>query len=137
MSVRWGFLLFAVALAICHVESLYSHKCKEAETASDKIGRFIENANCTLIEGNRKLRLGLQNIHNKFMLGIDHFKSKFAVNKTGTNQDLVSSTTDRYEGLDNNIDVRILPDDEEDAQLTTRPKRDTSDESDDQGKLDF
>lgn len=134
MNVRWSFAIFAVALTICQIEGFYSHKCKEAETASDKIGRFIENANCTLVEGHQKLKVGLKNIHNTFKLGIDHFRQKFAVAKKATKEPAVTTTTSKYEGLDHNIDVRILSDD--DAESTTRPKRDASNEGEgeEQGK---
>lgn len=129
MNVRWSFAIFAVALTICRVEGFYSHKCKEAETAADKIGRFIENANCTLVEGHQKLKVGLQNIHNTFKLGVNHFRQKLGVGKT---EPAATTTTNKYDGLDHNIDVRILSDD--DAEATTRPKRDADDEGEGEGK---
>lgn len=128
MNVRWVFLLFSVAFSFCHVNGFYSHKCKEAETASDTIGRLFENANCTLAETSRKFQSGMKTMHNNFKLGVEHFKNKFV--KTTKNPS-ESSTTN----LDYNIDVRMLT--EDDAKLTTRPKRDASDEGEEQGKREY
>lgn len=122
MSVRWIFLLFVVALSACHVNGLYSHKCKEAETKADTIGRFLENANCTLTESRRKFQSGLQQMQNNVKLGFDNFKKKFVK----TTQKPLESTTKHSEALDYNIDVRMMT--EDDAKLTTRSKRDGSDE---------
>lgn len=114
-----AFVIFAVALiAIRHVDGIYSHKCKEAETSPDKLIRFIENANCTLIEGNKRAREKLDNIHSKLKQGFDNLKNKFSP-KTQTNPG--------YEGLDHQIDVRILADDDVQS-ITARSKRGLSDE---------
>lgn len=73
-----GFVLasFAVALMVCHVYALYSHKCKEAETSNDKLVRFIENANCTILEGKRQFREGFNHFHSMFKQGMDRVHNK-------------------------------------------------------------
>lgn len=87
-----GFILatFAVTLMVCHVYALYSHKCKEAETSSDKLVRFIENANCTILEGKRQFREGFNHFHSMFKQGMDRVHNKVtnmipSVNEPGKN----------------------------------------------------
>jgi hypothetical protein len=100
-------LLFALTVAIYHVDGLYSPKCKQAETSEHKLTRMIENANCTLIESGKKLQQGLNHIQLTLRERINDIKSKF----------LKPKKVPGYEGLDDAIDVRMLPDD--DAQTTS------------------
>lgn len=73
------FIFFAVALTVYYVDGLYSQKCKDAETSNDKLVRFIENANCTLVEKNRLFRQGLNQLQSKFQQGFAHLHNKFNV----------------------------------------------------------
>lgn len=72
----------AVALTVFYVNGLYSEKCKEAETSNDKLVRFLENANCTLVEKNRIFRQGLNQLQYKFQQGFAHLHNKFTLNPT-------------------------------------------------------
>lgn len=116
---------------IYRANGFYTYKCKDAETAGDKLGRFLENANCTLHQGKQRLKTGLNKIHYTFQIGVDHFKNKLGINQA-TPKPVTESTTNKYDGLDHQMDIRMLT--EDDIQLTTRPKREASDEDEDQGK---
>lgn len=111
-----AFIAFALALTVLHVDGLYTHKCKEAETSSNQVIRIIENTNCTLVEGGKKLHETVNHLKFTFKLGIDHFKNKFT-----------KPTTKRpgYESLDDAIDVRISSGDDEQP-VTLRSKRETT-----------
>ena len=73
-------MIFAITLTFCGVSGFYSEECKEAEMSSDKIVRYIENANCTLLESSRRIHKLLNEFHSSFRLGIEYWKSKFANN---------------------------------------------------------
>lgn len=113
-----AFIAFALAFTVFHVNGLYTHKCKEAETSSNQLMRIIENTNCTLIEGGKKLHETVNHLKFTFKLGIDHFKNKFA---------RPTMKQPGYEGLDDAIDVRISPGDDEQP-VTLRSKRETTEE---------
>ena len=127
MNVRSSVFLFAVALMVCRVDSFTSQKCNEAETSEKGIGRFLENANCTLQEKRQTIKIGLNSIHNTLKAGVDHFKNKFAAKQATTEPD-VESKTDQYDGLDHQIDVRILQNNE------ARAKREVTGDNENQGK---
>jgi hypothetical protein len=140
MNVWQTFLLFTIALTVCRVNGFVSSDCKDAESASDKLGRFFENANCTLHKKGQKIQTKLNQIHNTLTVMGDHFKNKLGWNRGTTKPEVsmekvetvtVKPTTSKYDDLDFQIDVRMLPVDE--SQLTTRAKRDNSEE--DQGKV--
>ena len=113
-------IILVFAVAIYSVEGLYSQKCKEAETSSDKLVRFIENANCTLLEGRQRLRQGFKNIQQKFQTGIKTMKGLWAMNTTKT----VQKNENDQDKLDFEIDVRSFNGDE----VRQISKRDTNDE---------
>lgn len=118
-------LAFVLAfIAYCHVDALYTHKCKEAETSPDKFMRFIENANCTIIEGGKKVYETVNHLKLTAKHGINHFMNKF-----------MPTTTKRpeFEGLDHPIDVRILSEDDLEPDLS-RMKRETPEESNETGQ---
>lgn len=119
-------LIFVIAVAIHHVDGLYSHNCKQAETSDYKLTRMIENANCSLIEGSKKLQQSLNHLQQTLRQRIDDLKNKFSK----------PQKVPGYEGLDNQIDVRMLP--EDDPQTTSfRSRRETVDgeiERETQGK---
>jgi hypothetical protein len=117
-------MIFFVVTAICHVHGLYSHKCKKAETSPDKVIRMIENANCTITEGKQRIHERLNNLHDRFKQGFEHFKSKFSTNKTAS----------KYEGLDHQIDVRMFNEDNEPA-VTDRNKREIENDDDNKGNF--
>lgn len=79
------FIVFGIALTVYYVDGLYSQKCKEAETSSDKLVRFIENANCTLVEKNRLFRQGLNHLQSKFQQGFAHLHNQFNGNQPSWN----------------------------------------------------
>lgn len=140
MNVLRGFLIFAVTLMVCRVNGFVTPQCKDSETATDKFGRFLENANCTLHRSGEKIKTKLNHIHYTLKIGVDHFKNKLGLNRvtkkpeTNLPNQEVKVTTKNYDGLDFQIDVRSLSID--DSELTTRPKREASDEAgEDEGKF--
>lgn len=109
----FAFMILLFGVTFCHVNGLYSWKCKEAETSEDKLTRFIENANCTTIEGTKKVFSGLNSVHGMFKKGIQSLKNKFVRQPAAHGE------------LDDPIDVRMLS--ENDLQsVTSRTKRDTT-----------
>lgn len=89
------FIFFAVALTVYYVDGLYSQKCKDAETSNDKLVRFIENANCTLVEKNRLFRQGLNHLQSKFQQGFAHLHNKFNVNPSTPGLNPMSPNSDK------------------------------------------
>lgn len=85
---RFAFVVFVFAFAftVCCVNGLYSHECREAETSSDKLVRFIENANCTLAEGHRRLAQKLNWIQEHFKRKLDFFAQKIATSRPNDNE---------------------------------------------------
>ena len=133
MNVRLSFFLFAFALLIYRVDSFGFLKCKESETEEKGVGRFLENANCTLQKKRQIINVGLNSIHNTFKAGVDHFKNKFTPNQVTTNQVTekieTETTTNKYNGLDHQIDVRTLQSNE------PRSKREVTGDDVNQGEL--
>jgi hypothetical protein len=118
------------------VDALWSSKCKEAETSSDKIVKMIQNANCTLREKRVKLHEGLKTLHEGIKTKVQALRGIFHKNKTAAG----------LNGLDYAIDVRMLQDsdvnsaekeeeeaendeEEEPTTLNARSKRDEEDET--------
>lgn len=111
-----AFMVLALAFAVCRVDGLYTHKCKEAETSPDKLTRIMENVNCTLIGGGKRVHETVNHLKLTVLHGFDHFRNKFT-----------RPTTKRpgYEGLDDAIDVRMMSEDDQQP-VTSRPKRETT-----------
>lgn len=109
-------LLLMVGLNISLVHALYTHKCKEAEKSSLHFMKFLENMNCTLLMGQKKVQKGFENIHNNFKTGVSNMK-----NFLGLKNKIEPVKEDK---LDYDINVRFL-DAKDEAQKTT--KRETGD----------
>lgn len=109
-------MVLALAFVAFRVDGLYTHKCKEAETSPDKLTRIMENVNCTLIEGGKRVHETANHLKLTLQHGFDHFRNKFT-----------RPTTKRpgYEGLDDAIDVRMMSEDDQQP-VTSRSKRETT-----------
>lgn len=78
--IRFALLTFALALPVCHVNGFYSHRCKESETSSDKIVRFLEKFNCTLAEGQRRFEQKLNFLQEHFQKKFEFFAHQMTTN---------------------------------------------------------
>lgn len=108
---RFIFLLVCSSLAFIEVNSLLSRKCKEAERSDDGFVRLLENANCTMTETRKKVHEGFQNVRNFIGGNLSLFKEK--KDKTPQLQNKETSIKENgYEGYDDQIDVRMLSDDD-------------------------
>jgi len=94
-------ILAALIFTANSVHGLWSNKCKDAETSSDKVVRLIQNANCTLIEESRKFYVNLNNFRDGMRNKMEIFKELFRKSKEVTED----------ENLDHGIDVRMSTDD--------------------------
>lgn len=106
--------LFFLILAIGLASGFYSSKCKDAEVSSDKLLRIMDNVNCTLLEGRRKLRKSFNNFHEKFKIGIQSVKSWLREEKV----------VPKKEDFDHPIDVRTGIEAGDDAHITKRAAED-------------
>lgn len=84
--IRFAFVTFAFVFTICHVNGLYSHGCKESETSSDKIVRFLENVNCTLAQGQRKFEQKLNFLQEHFKRKLEFFSHKMTTSRPDGNE---------------------------------------------------
>lgn len=98
--------------------AVYSQKCKEAEKSTLNFMKFLENMNCTVLMGQKKVQMGFENIHNNFKTRVSNFK-----NFLGMNNKIEPVKEDK---LDYDINIRLL-DPKDDVQKVT--KRDTEDAS--------
>lgn len=110
-------LLLLVGLNSFLVHSLYTPKCKEAEKSNQHFMKFLENMNCTLLMGQKKLQKGFDNIHNNFKTGVSNMK-----NLLGLNKKIEPVQEDK---LDYDIDVRFLDAKDDDHRTTKRETEDT------------
>lgn len=94
-------ILAALIFTANSVHGLWSNKCKDAETSTDKVVRLIQNANCTLIEESKKFYVNLNNIRNGMRSKMEIFKELFRKSKEVTEDG----------NLDHGIDVRMSTDD--------------------------
>lgn len=101
--------------------ALYTHKCKEAEKSSLHFMKFLENMNCTLLNGQKKVLKGFENIHNNFKTGVGNMK-----NFLGFKNKIEPVKEDK---LDYDINVRFL-DAKEEAQKTTKRETEDADATD-------
>lgn len=69
----FAFVIFAVGLMICHVDGFYLYQCKDAEKSDDTLMKLVENANCTITEGTKMLREGLNLIQAKLNYKMKYF----------------------------------------------------------------
>ena len=110
-------ILVAFIFTANSVHGLWSSKCKDAETSTDKVVRLIQNANCTLIEESRRFYVNLNSISDGMHNKMEIFKKLFRKNKE-VNVD---------ENLDHGIDVRMSTDDKSEdnpsEDLDSRKKR--------------
>ena len=116
---------------VCHVESLYSNKCKEAELAENRVGIFFKYINCTLQEKKQRLKVGLNNIEKKFKVGAILFKNR-SNSKQEIKKNPAEFLTEKYSEIDDQTDEIMST--ELNVDLTTRLKRDASNEREDEGK---
>lgn len=63
------------------VYGLWSSKCKDAETSTDKVVRLLQNANCTLIEESKRFYVNLNSIRDGMRNKMEIFKELFRRNK--------------------------------------------------------
>ncbi|KAL7029146.1 hypothetical protein ACKWTF_006120 [Chironomus riparius] len=110
-------ILVALIFTANSVYGLWSSKCKDAETSTDKVVQLIQNANCTLIAESRRFYVNLNNIRDRMRNKMEIFKELFRKNKE-VNED---------ENLDYGIDVRMSADekgeDNPSEDLNSRRKR--------------
>lgn len=89
------------------VNGLWSSKCKEAETSSDKIVRMIQNANCTVIEESRKLFGGFNSIREGMRSKMEVFKQLFKKNSEESERNSVDENAFKNDLDDTNSDPKI------------------------------
>ncbi|KAG5684713.1 hypothetical protein PVAND_013927 [Polypedilum vanderplanki] len=139
--MKLSIILFIVLTsASISVNALWSSKCKDAETSTDKVTRFLQNANCTLYEKRIKLEERLKNLKEGLNAKVEGLKEKVeAFQELFKNSATTTGTGSN--GLDYAIDVRMLKNDddnlieneEQEEEITTniplRTKRDEEIES--------
>lgn len=97
--------------------AVYTRKCKEAEKSSLNFMKFLQNINCTLLDGHKKVQTGFESIHHDFKTQVENFKKYLGMNRIEPVKE---------DKLDYDINVRSL-DPKDDVQKVT--KRDTEDAS--------
>lgn len=75
---------------ICGVSGFYSEECKKVEMSSDKIVRYIENADCTLAKETKRIHEHLNHLHMILRQGFEYWKNNF-INNPPYVQDQASS----------------------------------------------
>lgn len=115
-SIMRSSILFILVVGLNASAAMYTPKCKEAEKSNLHFMRILENMNCTLLMGQRKVQKGFENIHIKFKTGVDDMKSFLGFNKIEPVKE---------DKLDYDIDIRFLNERDDALKIT---KRDAEDE---------
>lgn len=71
------FAIFTILLT-CEVSGFYTTMCRDAESSTDELVRFVENMNCTLLAKGKRFRQHLIEFHNIFKQKIEHWRKTFA-----------------------------------------------------------
>jgi hypothetical protein len=91
--------LLLFSLFIVCINGLWSNKCKHAETTDDKVVKFIQSANCTIIESSKKIKEKFKSAGRHIQGQFENLQERLGLKKKQQSEDV---------GLDYDIDVRSL-----------------------------